>query len=294
MFRNTLAVVATAGLFLLVIGSSSAAGQSATLSIKSTGPGAIAVEPAGDPRGCSTSNGYCRFSYPVGTRVHLTATAIGKGASLATWRGPCAAAGNAAVCAVDMNASKGALARFSPIRLIVRPRSGGRVDVGPGATACGFACWTFPYGSRVALTARPDEGRWFRSWEGLCKGYGQTCDAPMFEPSQTTAYFGCTAGDEECVDQDQGPLSKPMKIKVTIVGTGSVTIRSVNLNNKAFTKSCSAACRIEVPRSQMVVIEAKGRFRRWDGACRGASSRCAFSAIEDPSNTLPSVSASFR
>ena len=170
--------------------------------------------------------------------------------------------------------------------------------MGPGATACGFACWTFPYGSRVALTARPDEGRWFRSWDGLCKGYGQTCNAPIFEPGETTAYFGCIEGNEECVDQDEGPLSIPIKIKVKFVGAGSVSIRSVGLNNKTFTKSCSASasapCRFEVPRSQMVVIEAKGRFRQWGGACRGSSPRCAFSAIEDPSNALPGVTASFR
>jgi len=56
-------------------------------------------------------------------------------------------------------------ARYTPVQIFADEPSGqGTVTPNPVGTACGPACWAYPYASAVTVTAAPAEGWAFRRW----------------------------------------------------------------------------------------------------------------------------------
>jgi hypothetical protein len=185
-----------------------------------------------------------------------------------------------------MDGPKFVVARFSPIQLTVSSHSPGHVDVA-GGTSCGDSCWSFPYGAVPTVTATPDADGVFNSWFGWCAGFGSICRRPILEPSDTTAIFDCAPGVDECTANDQGPITRPDKIKITVVGNGTVSV-----NGKRCAKK---TCAIDFHRKQtMVVTPATGRFKGWGDSCGGSrTGQCVFVAFRDWANRPPKVTAYF-
>jgi hypothetical protein len=272
----------TAAFATLVACAWPADGHATTLSVKATGPGTISVDPQGTLGRCPTKTGWCTLNYPAGTVVTLGASPSGPPSSLATWLGACTGAQPS--CQLTLDAPKAVLARFSPLQLTVSSRSAGHVEVA-GGTSCGTGCWAFPYGAVPTLTAAADADGAFGSWAGWCAGFGSTCRRPIFEPSDTTAYFGCAPGASECTGSDQGPIVRPAKIPIRVVGSGRVAVNGTICT----TKRCDIAFR----RKQTVfVTPVRGRFSHWGNACGGAG-RCVFTAFRDWANRPPRVTAYF-
>jgi hypothetical protein len=279
LVRTTLVVAV-----MLLLGCACSAAQASTLRVKATGPGTVSIAPTGVASTCPDAYGWCRFLYPP-RLVTLIATAVGDSASFAGWLGDCA--GSQQVCQLRMDGTKTAVARFSPVQLHVGRRLGGTTDV-DGGTSCGDGCWVFAYGAVATLTARPEEGRMFASWNGWCAGSSSTCERPVYEPADTTAFFGCLPGVDECVDQDQSPIDIPLKVRIRRRGPGSLLVNG---------KVCARlVCDTTVERGQRIAIKPRkgGRFIRWDGgACQGPAGWCFFAAFRDDDYNEPSVTAVF-
>jgi hypothetical protein len=259
-----------------------AVGHATTLSLKATGPGTLSVSPQGTLGRCPTAKGWCHLTYPAGTVVTLRATPTGPRSSLARWLGACAGAEGS--CQLAMDAPKAVLARFSPLQLTVSSHSAGHVDVA-GGTWCGEGCWSFPYGALATLTAAPNADGAFDSWTGWCAGFGSTCQRSILEPSDTTAYFVCAPGIDECTGTDQGPIVRPEKIRIRVVGKGRLSVNGTRCPTKR--------CDIDFHRKQTVVVTpAGGRFNHWGDSC-GGTGQCVFTAFRDPANRLPRVIAYF-
>lgn len=115
---------------------------------------------------------------------------------------------------------------------------------------CATSCTTqWDQGTRVMLTAVPDDRQRFVRWSGPCKvGEPDQCVVSLAAASSVTAVFG--------------PARVPMHLSRT--GRGTISCRP----------ECASTAEAGAP-LVLIAAAAKGwRFVRWSGTCKGTSKTC--------------------
>src|SRR4051812_14834520 len=103
--RLLIALIAAASL------AAPARAQAIELTLVTTGPGTVQIEPSGLLRRCTGAT--CVFDFAAGQTVALKASTTTPGANLARWLGACT--GNAPTCTVTLARSQRVTARFTPV-----------------------------------------------------------------------------------------------------------------------------------------------------------------------------------
>ena len=271
-------------LLILAAGAEQATASDVVLSLGVTGVGAsVAVVPAGVLQGCD-DDVTCRYGYPAGTRVTLTAMPTSPGSRLARWLGACS--GSPSTCIVTLSHSASVTARFTPVQLYTGDFTpGGEMAIDPPGDACGLGCRAFPYGTPVLVEAEPDDGSAFSRWYGLCSGEPTSgCRFTIVRNVETSPVF-CTG--KTC--SGLNPLTQSVTVTANVVGSGSITVNG---------QACAGKCTFGLSRGDPVAVRArpngKGpRFRGWSGACLGSAASCQFAAIKDAASNPPVITARF-
>jgi len=162
------------------------------LFVETLGSGKVTSKPPGIDCGSD-----CWEDYPEGTQVTLTAQPD-PGRSFLRWDGDCQSWGSNPTCPLSMDSDKSAVAIFQT-RLNVGISGQGKVNVNPpnaDCTASSQPC-TYLYDPTlppmVTLTATPDPGWEFVSWQGGCSPVsGNQCTVWMGSDQNVTAIFRYT------------------------------------------------------------------------------------------------------
>ncbi len=159
-----------------------------------------------------------------------------------------------------MNADTSVTAEFTLVIRLDVGRSGsgsGAVTSSPAGIDCGADCSeSYLGGTSVTLTATPDTGSLFVSWDGACAGQGSRCVIAMDGPRSTNARF-----------------EPAVTLTVTREGAGSGTVASQPPGI-----ACGSDCSEVYARGTVVTLTATAspgsRFHRWEGACSGTATTC--------------------
>jgi hypothetical protein len=163
-----------------------------TLTVRTQGSGLGTV--TSDPGGISCP-GDCSEAYDLGTPVTLMASAAA-GSVFEGWSEDCTSTGSNQA-QVTMDGDKSCTATFTAqppdtyTLTVARAGMGsGTVSSVPGGINCGVDCmeW-FPKGSKVFLTASPENGSIFAGWSGDCVGRKATKKVVMKSDKRCTANF---------------------------------------------------------------------------------------------------------
>ena len=284
MVRTALAIVLVS-LAASVGGAQGGSTATVELALKSTGyGGAVLVNPTGVLTSCEGSR--CFYSFEAGTVVTLTKSISSPGTSFARWLGSCT--GSASSCVLTMDRNRSVTARFSPVRLYVEPRpEQGNLRVSPSGMSCGPGCTAYPYGTEVTLEAASCCGYSIDRWTGLCAPLGDSdsCVFNIYDTTETSPLYYCSSGD--CLGVSRQPLSRDVKAKLEVVGTGKVQING---------KDCRGRCEFTFTRGQSLVLRAftqASTFLGWSYACSGRDPRCQFTAFNQPNGQPPRIVATF-
>lgn len=170
------------------------------VTVSVTGPGHV-FAPAPDPTsGSIDCPSGCSAYMKQGSTVTFTATPDGS-ATFAGWGGACSQYGTASTCAITMAAGDGTKdisAGFDeappppPMETLRVAKAGtgtGYVG-GAGGIDCGPTCsGSFVQGTKISLTAVPDDGSAFSGWSGGgCTGT-QACSVALDASTEVTATF---------------------------------------------------------------------------------------------------------
>lgn len=132
----------------------------------------------------------CSGSYPVGTRITLTATP-GAGAVFGGWRGCPLPSGS--TCTLTAGTTRRVSARFvavPPKTLTVRVTGSGTVSSEPVGLSCGPVCrQKYAPGTVVTLTANAAPGAVFVEWRGCPLASGATCAVALAHTTTVFAVF---------------------------------------------------------------------------------------------------------
>jgi hypothetical protein len=271
-------------LLILAAGAEQATASDVVLSLGVTGVGAsVAAAPSGVLQGCDDDL-TCRYRYPAGTRVTLTAIPTSPGSRIARWLGACS--GSAPTCLVRLSHDATVAARFTPVQLYTGDFTpGGEVVVDPPGEACGLGCWSFPYGTPLLVEAEPAEDSAFSSWHGVCSDEPTNgCRFTIVRNVDTWPVF-CTA--TACLALN--PLTQGVTVTANVVGSGSITVNG---------HACAGRCSFGLRRGEPVAVRARYNargpaFRGWSGACLGSAASCQFAAIKDADSNSPVITARF-
>jgi hypothetical protein len=155
--------------------------------LEGDGTGQVRSAPAGIDCGAD-----CSETYVIGTAVTLTATP-GPDSAFRGWKG---CTSDTASCTVTLNAApsepvKANFARSAYGLQVTKSGTGqGSVKSTQAGIDCGATCSaTFPFRTRVELTATPDATSTFLGWSGACSGAGR-CVVSVEQESQVSARFG--------------------------------------------------------------------------------------------------------
>jgi peptidoglycan hydrolase-like protein with peptidoglycan-binding domain len=175
---------------------------------------------------------------------------------------------------------------------IVNPTGNGTITSSPPGISCSTVSSTcsasFGANASVTLTATPDPGDAFFSWDGACSGTSPTCMVTM--------------SSDKFVDANQSfhTIGQPPhnELYVTPSSGGTITSTDGNIN-------CGSACSIQgggYPTDTNVTLTATPStgytFSSWLGACLGTSPTCnltilsnaAVSAVFTTSGSFPTIS----
>jgi hypothetical protein len=251
------------------------------LAVKSTGPGAVTVNPLGrmnSARPCNDA-GWCFYFYRPGTAVTVSATADTPPATFARWRDDCQQFGARPVCTLMMDVGHIVKARFGPIALRIAEAIGGDASFDtPSVATCGPGCASFPYGAIVTVTEHEQPGYAFEGWSGWCFNRGSSCSLPLYEPSATAPRF-CQPGPEGCTEGTQSPLGQPIPTHFRVVGPGRA-----RGSLKFLGTSCSGICDPRLKDKLNVAVRAVGARTgfKWSGRCHGRKPWCQFDVGYSP------------
>jgi hypothetical protein len=220
-----------------------------------------------DPPGIACP-GECSAHYDPGEVVRLEASA-GDGFEFTGWDGPCAGELRP-VCELTADRDLTVVARFEAlpgeVELRVDPPVGGRIVSDPAGIACPEACVaSFGQGTRVVLTATPDDSFQLAGWTGACEETdGATCILTLDRRRSAGARFEAIPG---AVD-----------LRVTPAEGGRVTSDPDGI-------SCPDTCSAPFDAGAQVTLTAQPdpRFRHagWTGACEQATGpSCSLSLRE--------------
>lgn len=253
-----------------------AADPTVTLQLVPRGPGAVSASPVGTdtetnaavkaPCRDNQEPGQCRWTYPPGTTVTLTAVPDPT-ASFAGWSSP-ACPGTAPTCAVPLDTGViSVFALFSPLTVKVIEPAQGHIS-GPGGIDCpNAACSaTFAAHAKVTLTY---VGPGFQRWEFGCLPADQpTCTVDV---AHQPTWVGVRL-------QNQGPPNHPdvvsVHLRVRKAGDGSGTVTG----SGAAKIDCGGTCDGEFSEEDVVQLTAAadaGSLRGgWGGVCPDADASC--------------------
>lgn len=220
----------------------------------------------------------CFGSYDPSAVVTLVATPE-EGSSFGGWSGACASAGTSPTCEVLMSASQSVGATFSANRYAVtvnRLGSGSVVSTPAGilCSATSTQCaTTLRHGTLVRLTASPDEGASFVSWQG----------GPCSGSTATTCEFTLTANVD--VSANFSAMSFPLTVSKS--GPGRVTTSPTGI-------SCGDDCDEMFDFGMSVTLTATAdsgaSFIGWSGDCEDELSATCVVVM----SSAHTVSAMFR
>ena len=176
-------------LFALAAASGSQATSTATSQLfvyPAAADATVMIAPSGSTISCGV--GACRFAFPEGTTVRLTAVPKRSSSTFVNWSGGCA--GAAPTCTLALKGIVTVRASFSPVRLWFASSPGGVIRASPAGRTCGVGCADYPYGSIVTLLARPAPGFSFAGWGGACESIASSaCTLSLRDSRSVTARF---------------------------------------------------------------------------------------------------------
>jgi hypothetical protein len=275
-------------LTLMAIGVATAPG--AVVSVRSTGPGSVAMDPGGNPLGCADT-GWCRYAYPDGATATMVGVPAAPPSVFGAWRGDCSPFGAAPQCTVAANVHRNVIARFGPVALQIPEARGGAFDLNPQPQAwCGKRCALYPYGAVVSISAQPAAGWRPYVWSGVCQSASASrdCRLTLLEPRVGGPTF-CQPEGSDCIASQQQPLVRRTPIDVRAEG-GSGTVQVVG-QKKCINKR---SCNLKVT-AKSVVVKALGwrPHFRWSGACNHEGRSCQFDTAPGAFGTAMRLTAHF-
>lgn len=227
-----------------------------TVARSGDGQGGVTSKPSGISCGSS-----CTSNQPYNATVVLTAKASA-GSSFVGWTGACKGTGT---CTVRMSAAVNVGASFRripyPLSYSRAGNGGGTVTITNSGLVCGAACSkTFPSGTIVRLTAKPDADSAFVGWAGACSGTG-TCAVTLNAASRVSANFRRVRSE----------------LLTVVQSPGSGRVQSTGV-------ACTDQCTNLLPMTGSLTLTAVPvtgwRFVKWTGSCSG-SSTCKLSMSVD-------------
>lgn len=206
------------------------------------------------PKGIQCSDA-CDAPFAHDTQVTLTAHPLRGIDTFTGWSGACS--GTSDTCVVSMTEARAVKASFALKRytLTVEKRvdpQAGTITSSPAGISCGADCSAdFDHGTKVTLTATPDDGGRFIAWSGVCWGSAPTCTVDMTWSPTVSADFIRTF---------------PLLVEKTGVGTGTVKSSDQSISCGS---SCSARFDTGTALTLTAVADASSVFVGWEGACSG-------------------------
>jgi hypothetical protein len=248
----------------------------AKLQVWPNGDGAVTLSPTpadrnGEPdtKPCvpdpNLAENGCEYYYLPGTSV-TAAAAPGPGTTFLGWSTHgCPGTGT---CALPLDADSSTLvARFTPLEVsvILRGNETGSVVSEPPGIACPPTCTArFPFGSDVALVARPDPATPFLSWKFGCAVSATDPRRCVLTATNRPNWVGIALGEDDEIGE---PTTLAVLFDVSRAGQG--TVRGLELD-------CGDDCEHRYrfgTREELRASPADGwRFTSWDGACAKAAS----------------------
>ena len=262
-----------------------ASSGTSTLTIEKTGEGSGTVTSAPAGIDCGST---CAHDFATGSVVVLTAKGDG-GSRFDGWHGDCQGgdksrveAYHPRVCKITMGSDHVVEAKFerteggSTLTVVKAGDGTGTVTSHPSGIDCGDACsHTYIKHTVVTLTAKADEGSFFKGWHGDCedsdrsrlKAYqNPTCTVELDESHHIVAVF------------DSGDGTSTLKISKSGNGDGSVTSDPAGIE-------CGSTCSHDYPTGTEVELTAKAAkgsvFKTWGGDCEGGD-RALAKAYKNP------------
>ena len=238
--------------------------QTLTVSLPGSGEGTVT-----SPGGINCPSD-CSQSYPNGTDVTLTATAMG-GSTFAGWGGACSASGTSPECTVDMTVARSVTATFNPppthaLTVSVGGTGGGTVTSSPTGVNCPGDCSQgYSDGTSVTLTAHPAGGSAFAGWGGACSASGTSsqCTVAMTQARTVTSNFNATFSPP--------PSIHALTVATSGDGAGTVTSDPGGID-------CGSSCSQTYANGTSVTLTASpatgSTFAGWSGACAGTATQC--------------------
>jgi len=234
-------------------------------------------------------SGNCTTSYPSGTQVTLTATALGAFGGFGG--SPTACTGSGTTCQVTVTANETVTATFNPgtstFPLTVQAGSthtgGGTVTSSPAGINCtvtgtatsGTCSANFPVGEFVTISAAAASGSTFFGWTGTTP----TCI--------TSSSVSCLVAMTGAETVDAGFTSGGATVSVTVNGAGNVEDKtnptSINCTNTAAgpqSGACSAGYSLSTAVTLTETPASGATFVSWGGGvcANPTSTTCTFTA----------------
>lgn len=211
----------------------------AKLTVSLAGQGSITSTPTGIT--CGTT---CSATYEIGTEVTLTAQPSAE-FTFVGWGGECAGQDNPIKITIDQ--TKTCIANFE-VALSVEKKGQGIITSQPAGIDCGEQCeFSYQAGQEITLTAQPEPGYEFTSWEGDCQGTTQSIKVTLNKAQKCIALFD---------------------VYLTVEKTGQGTIQSTPAGI-----DCGQQCKGAYPAGEAVTLKVepdKGyQFIEWQGDCSG-------------------------
>jgi len=222
-----------------------------------TGTGTVTA-PAGLSVGIDCGE-TCTENYAANTEVTLTATPTDVDSSFSGWSGDCKGTEPSTTLTLDIaktcTASFDRLAPAGQHNLAITPHKDGIITSDPAGINCGAACTVpYPENSMITLTATPNAGFVFTSWDGDCNSTSNITPILMDAGKICMANFY------------PSPPAGQHYLTVIQTGPGRVTSDVGGIQ-------CGVDCTAAYPQGVSVTLtatpDAVSRFTGWNGNCSG-------------------------
>lgn len=231
-------------------------------------------------------SGNCVEQFDSGSVISLIPEADA-GSIFGGWSGACSGQN---ICVLRMDAARNVMATFrresGSEQTLAYESTGtgnGQVTFQPVGTSylCYGTCATrYSRGTKVTVTAAPDEFSVFKGWSGACQTSKPACEVTMSAAQKISARF-----------QDGA------RIKFTRAGSGagSVTFFFDEDVTQAHLEECTSDCEVTGYPGAIVTVTAKpangSAFKGWGGACEGVEKEVCELSLQDDLDVTASFAA---